>query len=288
MKFFNIVGSLLIIGMIITITYSCNKENSPDSKSVTTNIQTLSLDEIVQKIVKQYDQNAVITPKDENWADLPPPDPGNVSPFTTSCFYQPTVNETCTSNHISTTWYLPPSPPRPGCSDMQVEFDMLVCIDNITGILHISYSNFEAFYGNCPAFDIWYQSLLPQDKADAQDKWEFDISMIIELYYAQGVVMYFDTNCPEIFLVSDFTVDLCYNRCLVPSDGFPGFRSVKNFCGSQCCVRTRDACKGIGGAVHFYVPTYTTKGLPCTNTRTVCPFNSIPLSKVCGVTCGPK
>lgn len=50
---------------------------------------------------------------------------------------------------------LPANLPRPFCNDMKVEFDLVIC-QLTSGKWKFSFSNFEAYYGNCHGFHTWY------------------------------------------------------------------------------------------------------------------------------------
>lgn len=253
---------------------SCTKESNKETK-----ILQVTSSQIINAL-KQHDPNATISSLVESRTDPFPP-------LGTPCFVTPDSGAYCTANHIVTTLSLPASYPRPACNDMNVEFDLVIC-QLLNGTYTLSFSEFEAFYGNCPAFDTWYDSLTPEQKAEEQDKWEYELSILTEFIYVQAIAQLLPANCPEVVITSFFITEICYNRCLVPSEVFPGFRVIKSFCGTQCCVRKREACKGISGFVLFGPESFETKGPACTSTITVCKFNAIPLSQNCGVVCGPK
>jgi hypothetical protein len=284
-KFLFIFAIVVIVSLII---YSCSKESSP--KEAIALEKQVSLEKAWADIAKN-DPNKIITPILENRTD----EPG--LPTSSPCFAQPTSDQTCSANHIVTTLSLPASGSRPACSDMKVEYDLVICIkvDPVTGQLlwTFDFSAFEAFPGNCNVFMTWYNALTPQQKADEQDKWEYQLSINEELSVVQGIVTAnsIPPNCgtPNTpMFTSNWFTDICYNRCLTPTKVFPYWKTVKSFCGTQCCKRTRTACVGLSGNVLFGPPTFETKGTACTISPTVCPFNSIPLSQFCGVTCGPK
>jgi hypothetical protein len=282
MRNFRIFLLFTLVSVSTFIIFSCQKDSNHSTVSVVdeTNKSLIAESKIIGAFQKS-DLNAKISSIVETRTNSPG------LPISSPCFEQPKPGSFCTANHITTTMSLPASFPRPSCNDMKVEFDIVVCqLPN--GKWKFSFSDFEAFYGNCPAFHTWYNSLTPQQKADEQDKWEYELSLIAELNYVQAIAQFIPTNCPERFGNSVFVTDVCYNRCLVPADGFPGFKVVKSFCGTQCCIRNREACKNISGTVLFFQPTFETKGPTCTVAPTVCKVNAVPLSKFCGVTCGPK
>ena len=276
----------LFLGILISTTLfvsSCNKDNNPKAIVEQDAIQkSVTLDDVLESI-RQSDPNAVITPILESRSDL------DSSPPLSPCVPTSLPGSTCSASHIITTMYLPADPPRPACSDMNVEFDIILCLLS-DGTWTITYSNFEAFYGSCPAFNMWYSDLTLQEKADEQEKWENELFIITELSYAQLIAGWIeDFNCPTIFLVSSYIKKVCYSRCLIAYSGYPWYSVSKSYCGEQCCIRTRKACKNISGFAHFLGPViYETKGSACGTIPTVCKPNAVPLTPFCGIQCGEE
>jgi len=201
-------------------------------------------------------------------------------------------SEVCYSTVVAVTINLPASGSRPACNDMKLNYVLTICFDQFTfEITRFQYSNFSAFPGSgCPDFITWYNNLPDIEKGAAQDKWEFDASFIVEQLNILAFSDYIKP-CPlsaNSQSLSEFTTELCFNRCLIITGGtFPGFKIVKNFCGTQCCIRTRQFCKNQSGTVIFYNPEYQTIGQPCTSSPAFCP-NGIPLNLSCGILCGPR
>ena len=214
----------------------------------------------------------------------------------TPCFPDHPDGYDCTVSNGSGSRFLPTKviqglPNRPSCNNMLISYDVVICVANdpsITPEYQYYFYNFEANIGNCPAFLNWYNSLSDADKAEQQDIWEYELGLIEELSIVQATAPFLDTNCPETYATSSFINELCYTRCLERTEIFPFFKVVKSKCGAQCCVRTRNACKGISGAVLFSEPTFETFGDQCPSTNSRCKIGSSGLSKTCGTTCGSK
>ncbi len=204
----------------------------------------------------------------------------------------------CVTNHITTTMSLPANPGdgRPECDDMQVEYDFRFCVNSQTGKIDVAFWNFSAMYGaSCTAFDAWYQALTPQQKTDAQDKWEYDASLLQELSQNQYVV---DLICPYVPLplcptlsgTSTFMRVNCYARCLVPCNDCPnGVDVIKYTCGEECCKRTRDFCVSNSSClIYFLEPSFQVVGPSCGGPpQNPCP-GGIPLGTCGQHDCGPK
>ncbi|MBK9742586.1 MAG: hypothetical protein IPO94_06305 [Saprospiraceae bacterium] len=181
---------------------------------------------------------------------------------------------------------------RPACNDMQITFDVLQCYDLSTGLWSFSFSNFSADIGNCPAFIAWFNSLSPADQSSQIDNWEYSLSEVTEQTYIQNFFLNSPVpymTCPKQTFNSEFSTEICTYRCLTfKSDGKPVI--IRNFCGSQCCIRSIEGCINVSG---FYQtlgpPTFTTKGATCPEDFELpnCPPNSILLDKKCGKVCGP-
>jgi len=207
---------------------------------------------------------------------------------------QPCVQEVdpgtfCSTTHVTDqSIYLAASGNRPVCTDMLVTYDITICFDFATGEFAISIFNLSAFPGSCPAFVTWFLNLSNDDKNEAIDKWEYDVSVVIELNQAQAIAQGIPVNCPNTFATFSYSNETCYSRCLILIPKFPWFQITETLCGGECCVRSRRACKGISGAVIFLEPTFETQGESCDGAPTTCGHNSIPLTKFCGSSCGPK
>ncbi len=278
--------SLLLLFAIFSIVffyYSCSK----DSKSNQLIPEEITIETILEKTLES-------NPTMKMTKTLSTRDNVPVS-MDTPCFPQDIPSGYfCSTNHVTATRTLnaknvPGLGIRPACSDMQVEYDVTICYNpNGAPPYQYYFYNFTADIGNCTALANWYNNLSNSDKAEQQDIWEYELSITEELSVVQAVSQFFNTNCPERFATSTFINEICYNRCLITSEVFPYFRSVKAKCGGQCCLRTRDACKGLSGAVLFSEPTFTTEGDDCPSEPAACKPNSIPLTRSCGVACGAK
>ncbi|HRG40795.1 MAG TPA: hypothetical protein PLC27_05305 [Saprospiraceae bacterium] len=285
MRNFRIFLLTAVVAASTFFIYSCTKENNTKETNYKLS-ETVSLEKVWVDIAKN-DLNKIITPRVESRTT------GAGLPISSPCFVRPGNDVICSANHITTILNLPASGTRPACSDMKVEYDLVICYNPTTGFWSFDFSDFVAFPGNCPAFMAWYNALSAQQKSDAQDKWEYDLSINEETTVVQGIVTAngIPPNCGAgnvgMGIVNSYT-DVCYNRCLTPTKVFPYWKTVKSFCGNQCCQRSRTACVGLTGNILFGPMTFTTKGTACTISPTICPENSIPLSKFCGVTCGPK
>ena len=195
----------------------------------------------------------------------------------------------CSTTHVTDqSIYLAASGSRPECTDMLVTYDITICFDPLTGQFTIDIFNLSAFPGSCPAFITWFLGLPNASKNDAIDKWEYDVSVIIELNQAQAIAQGLPINCPNTFATFNYSNETCYSRCLILLPKFPWFQVTETLCGNECCVRTRRACKGISGAVLFGEASFETQGDSCDGEPTTCGHNSIPLTKFCGTSCGPK
>ncbi len=205
----------------------------------------------------------------------------------------PVGNGNCLTNVNTHTITLPASGSRPACPDMKVQYVVKICY-NIPPLpgqspLTVEISQFEAWLGNCPAFIAWYNSLSNIDKGIQQDKWEYEASVIEEqaLIYA----LLTDTQiigCHENWsATSSVYTDLCITRCLVEVPVWPYFKTVKSYCGTQCCIRTTNYCVNYSNVLIFQPPVFNTIGDKCINIEVKC-TSGIPLGDKCGVECGPK
>lgn len=205
----------------------------------------------------------------------------------------PPVGATCTSSPATHTISLPASGSRPACNDMKLTYLLTICYNPnpapFESPISFVFENFEAWPGNCPAFISWYNNLSNIDKAIQQDKWEYEASVIEEQMVVVSILTQAGLfGCDHGWSASSsFNTNLCYSRCLIPTDGWPYWKSTKSYCGIQCCKRKTEFCLGITGAVQFQGPTFETVGPSCEFTPVFCPKGGIPLSTSCGVKCGP-
>jgi hypothetical protein len=280
MKTIKKIGILLIIIQFIFFA-SCSKDNSSSSINggirVDSDLKLIQGLEQIEKAFPGIFNSNMLNTRDDG------PDP----PVSSPCYTAPPPFSQCSYNQIvNYQMSLGASPPRPACNDMIVNCDVRICLLS-NGIWSYTFWNFKADYGNCPAFDTWYMSLSDADKAIQQDKWEYELSIILEQNIVIANAPTIPVLCPDFYAVTEFISDLCYRRCLAPIPNFPFWRAIKSLCGDQCCSRNRTACITPTGSVSWLAPTFTTKGSSCSSSGGSCPANTIPLSPTCGVVCGP-
>ncbi|MBP9104377.1 MAG: hypothetical protein KBF82_10965 [Chitinophagaceae bacterium] len=270
-----------LISLISFLTFSCSDDNISSSKNENLNkASNQTLKQALDQIVKA-NPGIFFTKK------LDSRDDGPGLPVSSPCYTAPPTGSLCSYNQIvNYQMSLGASPPRPACSDMIVNCEVRLCLLS-NGIWSYTFWNFKADYGNCPAFDTWYQSLSDADKSIQQDKWEYELSIILEQQVVIANAPTIPALCPDFYAITEFISDLCYRRCLAPIPNFPYWRAIKSLCGDQCCSRNRTACITSTGSISFLAPTFTTKGPTCNSSGGLCPPNTIPLSPTCGVVCGP-
>ncbi len=148
------------------------------------------------------------------------------------------------------------------------------------------------YYG-CDLFLTWFLYEVPDyQKGKVWDDLIYDVSQIIELSQAYHIAVQnpFLPRCPDSFLVANYIKRTCYNRCLTfVESNPPRLDVIDEYCGVECCIRTRSACKSAytEETIYFGEPKFSVEGDTCIPSVFVCPPNSIPVTN-CNSYCGPE